>query len=131
MAAYFLYAEDDEDDIDILRDVLQFSKKKIRVVAVNDGWQLLNYLQNIPEYGDMPGFILLDKKMPHLNGLDTLAYLKQDNKYKTIPVILFTGILDESDLLFCRKWGADTMLKPQEFSSWNPILEKIGDYTET
>ena len=88
--AYFLYADDDPDDQDFFKAMLNELEPSIGVILVNNGLELLQYLNNVVAKGNLPCCIILDINMPIWDGIRTLKALKVDEKYKNIPVIMFT-----------------------------------------
>ena len=128
--SYFLYAEDDADEVDILNEILKSVKERVRIVAVSNGFDLLSYLQEIKQNESFPSLIILDKKMPRLNGLETLKLLKSDDLYRLIPVIVFTSALSPDEKDICSSLGAETLLKPNEYSNWNGVVHQMCSYID-
>jgi len=87
---YFLYADDDPDDQEFFRSMVQEIEPSLSVVVVNNGLELLQYLNNVVSKETLPCCIILDINMPIWDGIRTLKALKVDEKYKSIPVIMFT-----------------------------------------
>jgi CheY-like chemotaxis protein len=86
---YFLYAEDDPDDQEFFRSKIEEIEPSVGVVLVNNGLELLQYLNNMVD-DNLPCCIVLDINMPIWDGIRTLKALKVDEKYMNIPVIMFT-----------------------------------------
>src|SRR5215217_4408122 len=97
---YFLYADDDEDDVILLKDMLQLSGSDKEVVSVKDGYAALQYLQKIQQGDTYPCLIILDIEMPRLNGKETLELLKTDDIYCLIPVLILSVNNSESNTKF-------------------------------
>ena len=127
---YFLYAEDDQDDIDILRDALNSSHTHVEMESVVDGFELLKFLQQIDTHDSYPALIILDLNLPRLNGAETLQLLKTDDMYRLIPVIIFSSSASASEADYCRELGADVLTKPTGLGEWNAIIEQMCSYVD-
>src|SRR4051812_23327466 len=85
-----LWADDDPDEIAIMREVLQYFDTGYDIVEVRNGKKVLDYLHAAVTTDTLPCLIVLDINMPVLNGKDTLARIKQNPALKSIPVVVFT-----------------------------------------
>src|SRR5687767_12015340 len=89
--SYLLYAEDDPDDVVFLRDMLRLSDRDHSLFTVADGFELIQFLQGIRQGETYPSLIILDIRMPRLDGIEVLQLLKTDDLYRMIPVIVFSN----------------------------------------
>jgi CheY-like chemotaxis protein len=97
----------------------------------SDGEEALAYLRNEPgfESAERPDVILLDLNMPRKNGFEVLDEVKQDDRLKTIPVIMFTTSELETDVAHAYKRGANTFItKPVGFDALIQTLEDLARY---
>ncbi len=109
-----LYAEDDLDDLDMVK--LAFEKQDdIEIVHAHDGNEALAYLNNIGAGEPLPCLIILDINMPGMDGRQTLSHLKQNETFKNIPVVMFTTSNSPMDIEFAKRHGADFVTKPLRF----------------
>ena len=118
-----LYADDDNDDLQLLRDAFSQYSKNVNLVTVNDGFQALSFLENLPEEANIPCLIILDINMPRINGKEALVRLRQLDRYKETPVILFTTSTYPIDKQFASKYDAGFITKPINVTQ----LERIAD----
>ena len=125
---YFLYADDDEDDVILLKDMLQLSGSDKEIISVKDGYAALQYLQKIQQGETYPCLIILDIEMPRLNGKETLELLKTDDIYCLIPVIILSVNNSESNTKFCSQLGSEIISKPKTFDGWGATIKKINEY---
>jgi CheY-like chemotaxis protein len=128
-----LVAEDDADDRFLLKAT--FAEKGIddKLEFVNDGVELLAYLERIHEHKfpntHYPGFIMLDLNMPKMDGREVLKIIKEHPIYKKIPVIIFTTTKNDIEIRRCYELGANTyVVKPVGFEALLKVLESIRDY---
>ncbi|HEU0111356.1 MAG TPA: response regulator [Flavisolibacter sp.] len=128
--SYFLYAEDDEDDVVLLKDMLKLSGSANEIVAVKDGFEAISYLQSVQKGGTYPSLIILDINMPRMNGRETLEFLKTDDIYCLIPVLMFSVNNTEEHINFCAQMGTEIVSKPTNFDAWFQAIKKITSYVE-
>ena len=103
-----LYAEDDQDDFEILKDALVQQSDQFVLEQAQNGTEVLSYLEQNPS----PGLIVLDLNMPVMDGKQTLKWLKEHPDYKTIPVMIFTTSSREEDLKLCKSHDCTFFRKP-------------------
>jgi|SRR5665647_986976 len=125
-----LYVEDNPLDIELTLEALKENKIANPIVAVHDGIEALEYLRCEGPFIDRktknPSMILLDLKMPRMDGLEFLSIVKKDAKFKSIPVIMLTSSLEEKDLIEGYDLGVNAyVVKPVDFFSLIDIVKKI------
>ncbi len=110
-----LYAEDDKDDLELVKDAFSQYSHQIEIFHGHDGREALQVLQNLIARDMEPCLIILDVNMPGMDGRQTLIQLKQSEKTRNIPVVMFTTSSSRLDKDFAIKWGADFITKPLKF----------------
>ena len=129
-----LMADDDQEDRMLTQDALTENHLTNDLKFVEDGEQLMDYLNNRGEYNDkikfpLPGLILLDLNMPRKDGREALKEIKSDNKLKAIPVIILTTSKAEEDILKTYDLGASSYItKPVTFNGLIDVMKSIGKY---
>lgn len=128
-----LLAEDNPNDIELTLEALSEQNLGNRVDVVNDGVQVLEYLRCQSAYAERepidPLLILLDLKMPRMDGLQVLRELKSDSRLKTIPVVILTSSREESDLVDSYDLGVNGyVVKPVQFDQFMEAIRHIGLY---
>lgn len=121
-----LIVEDSMDDFEATKRA--FSKTNLRnpIAHVVSGDQALDYLKNNNE---IPGIILLDLNMPGMDGRMTLESIKQNAKWKKIPVVILTTSDDERDVKSCYELGANTYVqKPVDFDGLIAAIQQLKEY---
>jgi CheY-like chemotaxis protein len=103
---FMLIADDDEDDIYLLDSAFKESHLKVKVDFVQNGLEVLTYLDRINDNNPLPDLIVLDLNMPLLSGRDTLLKLKGSLRYKNIPVVILTTSISEKEKAHCLEMGA-------------------------
>ncbi len=127
---YFLYVEDDEDDVLLLKDMLRLAGSQSEVIAVKNGFEAIEFLQQIKKGCTYPSLIILDMNMPRLSGKETLEFLKTDDIYCLIPVLMFSVNENEDNVQFCKHLGTETLTKPNNFNGWFNTIKKISSYVD-
>ena len=122
-----LLVEDNPDDVELT--LRAFKKNNIlnRVILAKDGAEALEYLFGTGTYAgrdlkDLPGVILLDLKLPKIDGLEVLRRIRQDNRTKLIPVVILTSSAEPKDVVNGYSLGpTPTSANPSNLaSSWRP-----------
>jgi CheY-like chemotaxis protein len=130
MNSYFLYAEDDEEDVVLMKRLWEAQNQHNQIVSVSDGYQLLKFLQEINEQGSFPSLIILDLDLPRLSGTELLKLLKTDDIYRLIPVVILTSAASEQDISICKKLGAEVMTKPRAPQEWKKVFSHFSSYID-
>ena len=130
---WILLAEDDPRDAQLTTRALAESNAPGEVVVARDGAEALDYL-----YGRGPAshsnhfrpcVVLLDLKMPKVNGLEVLRTIKNDPQLRTIPVVMLTSSRQEQDLSESYQLGANAyVVKPVSFAEFRGALKEIGSF---
>jgi CheY-like chemotaxis protein len=126
-----LLVEDNLPDIELTLEALSERNLANRVVVVNDGVQAMEYLLCEGEYKNRkpenPAVILLDIKMPRMDGIEVLQAIKTNPKLKTIPVVMLTSSREEPDLKKCYELGVNAyVVKPVNFKDFFEAAKNIG-----
>lgn len=126
-----LYVEDSPLDVELTKEVLKDSNIVNPIVVANDGVEALEYLRCEGEYVGRktgnPGMILLDLKMPRMDGLEFLAIAKKDDRFRQIPIIMLTSSREEKDLIKGYDLGVNAyVVKPVDFSAFAEVVKEIG-----
>jgi CheY-like chemotaxis protein len=130
-AKTILYLEDSALDVALTLEVLKNNNILNSIVVVSDGVEGLDYLRcegkNSGRSPENPGMILLDLKMPRMDGLEFLERIKKNDKFKLIPVIMLTSSREEQDLIKSYSLGVNAyVVKPVDFKSFEEIVKEIG-----
>jgi two-component system, response regulator len=129
-----LLIEDNPDDIDLTIRALKKNKIENKVVVLTDGAIALDYLFNKGVYANaeetvMPSVILLDLKLPKMNGLEVLQNIRLHPRTKLLPVVILTSSREERDLLVGYSLGANSYIrKPIDFNQFMYAVEQLGSY---
>jgi CheY-like chemotaxis protein len=128
-----LLAEDNANDLELTLAALQQNNLANEIVAVRDGAEALDYLYRRGVYSgntdSLPALVLLDLKMPKVDGLEVLKTLKADPQLRLIPVVMLTSSREESDLLRSYKLGVNAyVVKPVDFAEFMDAVRQIGAF---
>ena len=129
-----LLAEDDPAHAEIVRRNLESYRIANRLEHVADGQKALDYLYHRSAYSDparspKPGLILLDLRMPRLDGIEVLKTIKNDTTLARIPVVVLTTSAAETDIARAYDCHANSYLvKPPDFHNFSELLEICGFY---
>ncbi|MBK7212971.1 MAG: response regulator [Bacteroidales bacterium] len=126
-----LMAEDNSADIELTITALSEKNLANRLIVVRDGVEAIDYLECTGDYKDRksgnPGLIMLDIKMPRMDGIEVLEYIKKDSRFKTIPVVMLTSSREDCDLHKAYELGVNAyVVKPVSFNQFMEAIRQIG-----
>ena len=126
-----LLAEDSEQDIELTLEALRENNLANDVVVVRDGEQALDYLYARGEFRNkvngLPAVILLDLKMPKVDGMEVLRTIRGDAKLRELPVVILTSSREEHDLVEAYGVGVNAfVVKPVDFHEFLNAVKALG-----
>ncbi len=129
-----LLVEDNPDDVELTLAAFENSGTTAEIVIVRDGQEALDYLfargpyagrQPIPA----PDLVLLDLKLPKIEGLEVLRRIRADQKTRRLPVVVLTSSIEESDLVRSYDLGANSFIrKPIDFVQFSETARQLANY---
>ena len=128
-----LLAEDNVRDVELTLDALAEHNLANEVVVVHDGAEALDYLYHRGRFkmrdDGNPAVVLLDLKMPKVDGLEVLRTIKNDETLKMIPVVMLTSSQEEQDLVESYKLGVNAyVVKPVNFHDFVEAVKQLGAF---
>jgi two-component system, response regulator len=129
-----LLVEDNPDDIELTLRALSKNNIMNEVVLARDGKEAMDFLLGTGSYTGrdirkQPVVVLLDLKLPKLNGLDVLARLRADERTQLIPVVVLTSSKEEEDMIASYESGANSYIrKPIDFNQFMETIRELGMY---
>ena len=129
-----LLIEDNADDELLMLRALKKNHILNRVIVARDGVEALDYLFSTGEYAgkdaeSLPQLILLDLKLPKLNGLEVLKRMRAEKRTKYIPVVVLTSSTEERDIISSYDLGANGFVqKPMDFNEFVEVANQLGVY---
>lgn len=133
-SACILLVDDNRMDVELALDAFRETHLANRIEVASGGRQALDYLFGEGDYGDrkrypLPDLILLDLKMPGIDGFEVLRRIKVMPQIKRIPVIVLTSSREEGDRALSYDIGANSyLIKPISFAGFVAVIGKIEDY---
>jgi CheY-like chemotaxis protein len=127
-AVELLLVEDNASDEELTLHVLRKYNLANRIVVVRDGAEALEFLFDNGGQ-EVPKLILLDLKLPKLNGLEVLGKIKGNARTKLIPVVVLTSSREDTDLVACYELGVNSyIVKPVDFTQFTECIRQLGLY---
>jgi two-component system response regulator len=129
-----LLVEDNPDDVELTLRALKKNNILNKVIVAKDGVDALDYLFGTGMYAgrdmkELPVVILLDLKLPKIDGLELLKMIRQDGRTKLIPVVILTSSAEQQDVINGYSLGANSYIrKPVEFNQFVEAMRFLGLY---
>ncbi len=126
-----LLVEDNPRDLELTLAALERSRLANEVITVRDGVEALDYLYYRGEFSDRekghPAVVLLDLKLPRVDGLEVLERVKRDPELRAIPVVMLTASREEADLIRSYHAGVNAyVVKPVDFKEFLEAVRDLG-----
>ena len=126
-----LLVEDSPNDVELILEALAENRLANEVVVVRDGEEALDYLYREGVFRlrmeGNPVVVLLDLKLPKVDGLEVLAQLKSDSQLKVVPVVVLTSSHEEQDILRSYNLGVNAyVVKPVDFHEFVDAIKELG-----
>ena len=128
-----LMVEDDCNDVEMTMTALEEYNLANEVIVTRDGEEALDYLYCRGKYesraSDNPAVLLLDLKLPKVDGLEVLRQVKSDDKLKMIPVVVLTSSHEEKDMVASYRLGVNAyVVKPVDFHEFVNAIKELGAF---
>lgn len=129
-----ILVEDNPDDAALAIRALKKQNLANKLIHLTDGAEALDFMYGAGEYAgrnidNMPKVILLDLKMPKVNGIEVLEKLKSDPVLKDIPIVVLTSSAEDPDIKKCYDLGANSyIVKPVDFDNFAKTVVDLGMY---
>ena len=126
--------EDNPDDVDLTLRSLNKNNIMNEVIVLQDGQEALDYLFETGKYAGRENrattaVVLLDLKLPKVDGIEVLRRLRQDERTKLLPVVILTSSKEEKDLVNGYKFGVNSYVrKPVNFEHFSKAVQELGLY---
>lgn len=126
-----LFAEDNPRDVELTLEALADHNLANDVVVARDGVETMEYLRCEGKYKQRkagnPAVLLLDIKMPRMDGIEVLKTIRGDDKLKTLPVVMLTSSREEQDLIISYDLGVNAyVVKPVDFKDFIEAVKQVG-----
>ena len=124
-----LLVEDNPMDVDLTIRAFEHNHVVNPVTVLRDGEEALTYIRNYSTQAPMPMLVLLDLKLPRVDGLELLAELRKTTIFKTIPVVVLTSSSEDKDVQTAYQLGANSyIVKPVNFENFIEVAREIELY---
>jgi two-component system, response regulator len=131
---WILLVEDNPDDVELTRRAIEKNKILNELVVTRDGAEALDFIFGEGAYtgrdpGIMPTIVLLDLKLPKIDGIEVLKRLRNDARTAYIPVVILTSSREEQDIINSYSSGCNSYIrKPVDFAQFNEAVQTLGLY---
>jgi CheY-like chemotaxis protein len=122
------YADDDIDDIQLVMDAFARYTDNIELITASNGSQAMNYFHRLTDSDPLPCLIILDINMPLVSGKQVLVSLRAQERFKKIPIVLFSTSSLPSDEQYAKQHGAGFISKPLDMVQMEHIASNFLDH---
>jgi two-component system response regulator len=129
-----LLVEDNTDDVELTLRAFKQNNISNKVIVARDGVEALDYLNGTGIYAgrdvkDLPVVVLLDLKLPKIDGLEVLKQIRNNKMTRLLPVVILTSSIEENDIITGYKLGANSYVrKPVDFTQFVDAIKLLGLY---
>ncbi|MBK8005532.1 MAG: response regulator [Gemmatimonadetes bacterium] len=125
--APILLVEDNPDDVELTLRAFRRSRVANDVVVARDGVEAMERL--LSQTQPRPALILLDLKLPRVDGFELLRWIREDEVLRVLPVVILTSSKEERDIVQSYTLGANSyIVKPVDFEKFNEVVDQLGMY---
>lgn len=125
--APILLVEDNPDDVELTLRAFRRSRVANDVVVARDGVEAMERL--LSQTQPRPALILLDLKLPRVDGFELLRWIREDEALRVLPVVILTSSKEERDIVQSYTLGANSyIVKPVDFEKFNEVVDQLGMY---
>ncbi len=125
---YILFADDDADDLELITSFFKEYNQKVEVLEFKDGKEVVRFLEEVSIASNLPVLMVLDINMPKMNGMETLAFVRNSPVLQNIPVLIYTTASDNSNEQLCKKYNASWIVKPDHIDDVKKVAKIIADF---
>ena len=122
---YFIFVSNDTEAVRFFEDVLHKADAKKILITLANGYELIEFLQNVKEGESYPDLIVLTPKFLRLSGTDLLELLKTDDLYRLIPVVMLLPENNNDQEALCERLRTECILAPKNKNEWVGAVDKI------
>lgn len=128
-AISILLIEDNEGDILLTKEAFEESKIINKIIVIKDGKEAINFFETLGSKDNLPHIVLLDVNLPKMSGHEVLMYIKNTERFKSIPVIMLTTSSSEKDILQSYRNHVNCYItKPIDVADFMKAIAKIEDF---
>ena len=122
---YFIFVSTDSEAADHLEAVLHSLDKEKNLLSLKNGFDLIQFLQDVKRGESYPDLIVMSAKMTRLTGRELMELLKSDDIYCLIPILVFLPELNGDEDIFFKRLGAETMVTPNIEDEWVTAAKRM------
>ncbi|MDP9041379.1 MAG: response regulator [Bacteroidota bacterium] len=127
MARIVLCVDDDPDDRELIRNAIFKIDPSFTVADATNGKEALQYLARA-ERTELPCLVIMDINMPVMDGKQTVVEIKKNEKWRQVPIVVFSTSSHPADIYFCEKHGVELVTKPANFKQITHEAERLLQY---
>ena len=126
---YIIFADDDEDDLELVTGFFREFESSVRVLEFSDGKQVLRYLDTVlSSSGTWPQLIVLDINMPRMDGISTLMAIREQTNMKNVPVVIYTTSMSRTNMQTCKELDATWLIKPSSIHEIKQTARILAEF---
>jgi CheY-like chemotaxis protein len=126
---YIIFADDDDDDLDLVTGFFKQYEEHISILVFNDGKDVIKFLEETSsKQHQLPLLVVLDINMPRLDGMSTLVAIRDNEQFKNVAVVIYTTSMSRSNIQLCKDLDATWLIKPNSIQQIKETARILADF---
>lgn len=126
---YIIFADDDEDDLELVTGYFKEFESSVRVLEFKDGKEVVKYLNAVlSSSGTWPQLIVLDINMPRMDGISTLTAIREHVNMKNVPIVIYTTSMSRTNIQTCKELDATWIIKPSSIHGIKQTARILAEF---
>ncbi len=126
---YIIFADDDDDDLELITSYFKEFEPAITILPFRNGKDVIKFLDSSSSKGEpLPVLVVMDINMPRLDGMTTLATIRENDTYKDVSVVIYTTSMNKNNMQVCKDMDATWLIKPSSVQQIRETARILAEF---